>query len=122
METLTDEQILHDWVIRQIKLKYSRTYSEVKINCGEKKENEYKGHYPDVLFINYGQVTHIVEVETQNSINQERAEHWKGLSDLGAKLVVIVPKRSQKTAMELCWGNSLAGKVEIGTFDFLIDI
>lgn len=122
MEISTDEQILHDWVIRRIETKYSRIYSEIKVNYGDKRENEFKGYYPDALFINYGQVTQIVEVETTETVNEKRVEYWKELSELGAKLVVLVPGNIQKQAMELCWGKGLAGKVKIGTFDFQIDI
>jgi hypothetical protein len=31
----TDEQFLHDWVIRKVHEKYSRLYSEVRISPGE---------------------------------------------------------------------------------------
>lgn len=122
MESSTDEQILHDWIIRTLQDKYSRTYSEIRINIGEERGCEFKGYYPDVLFVNYGQVTQIVEVETPESVNAGRVKYWKELSELGVKLVVLVPRKSQKHAMELCWTNSLAAKVKIGTYDFQIEM
>lgn len=122
MGTSTDEQIVHDWVVRTLKERYSRIYSEVKINSQDDSVHEFKGHYPDALFINYGQVTQIVQVETHGTVNAERVTYWKKLSELGVKLVVLVPKKSQKNAMELCWTNGLAAKVKVGTYQFEIEM
>lgn len=122
MGTSTDEQILHDWVVRTLKERYSRIYSEIKINSRDDSVYEFKGHYPDALFINYGQVTQIVQVETHGTVNAERVAYWKELSELGVKLIVLVPKKSQKNAMELCWTNGLAAKVKIGTYQFEIEM
>lgn len=122
MEAINDEQVLHDWVVGHLKEKFSRIYSDIKINPGDTKDYEFSGYYPDVLFINYGQVTQIIEVETSSTVNQDRVDHWKELSGLGVKLVVLVPKNRHKNAMELCWSNGLAAKVKIGTYEFQIDM
>ena len=122
MEALTDEQFLHEWIIRNLVNRYSRIYSEIRINTIDDRSNEYKGFYPDALFINYGQVTQIVEVETESTINSDRVDYWKKLSGLGTKLVLLVPKENQKKAMELCWGNSLAASLKIATYDVQINI
>lgn len=122
MEASMDEKFLHDWVIRMLVKKYSRLYSEVNINPGDETNHEFNGFYPDVVFVNYGQVTQIVEVETEETITEERVSYWKEVSDQGAPLVVLVPKECQNQARDLCWKNGLAAKVKIGTFDVAINI
>ena len=117
MAVSTDEKFLHDWVVRMIEEKYSRLYSEVNINPGGEKSHEFNGFYPDVIFINYGQVVQIVEVETKNTVNEERVDYWKEVSDLGAQLVVLAPKDCQKELRDLCWNNGLSAKVKTGSFD-----
>jgi len=112
----TDEQFLHDWVIRKIKEKYGRLYKEVHINPGDEKNYEFKGKYPDAVFVNYGQVVMIVEVETAETVNEGEAEQWRELSELGVKLSIIVPKENQKKAREICWDKGLAAKVNITGF------
>ena len=56
-----NEQLLHDWVIERLKEKYSRMYKEIHVNPGNEKNFEFKGHYPDAVFVNYGQVILIVD-------------------------------------------------------------
>ena len=113
----TDNNFLHDWVIRAIVEKYSKLYTEININPGEEKNFEVNGSYPDAIFVNYGQVIQIVEVETVDTVNDDRLEHWKEFSELGAQLVVIVPKESEKKMRDLCWNSGLVTKVKIGSFD-----
>ena len=117
-----DEQLLHDWVIRKIKDKYSRLYKEVHTNPGDEKGFEFKGHYPDVVFVNYGQVVLIAEVETEETINQEEVEEWKQLSSLGVQLVLLVPKEMQSAARDICWKSGIAARVKIGFFDVMLNI
>lgn len=117
MEVSTDEKFLHDWVVRMLVDKYSRIYSQVSINPGEQKNHEFNGYFPDAIFINLGQVVQIIEVETKNTVNEERVSYWKEVSDLGAQLVVLAPKESQKELRDLCWNNGLSAKVKIGSFD-----
>ncbi len=122
MERSRDEQFLHDWVIGKIKEKYSRLYKEVHTNPGGEKGFELKGHYPDVVFVNYGQIVLVAEVETQETINEEEAEEWKDLSNLGAQLVLVVPKEMQNAAREICWKKGIAAKIKIGFFEVVLSI
>ena len=122
MSRSTDEQFLHDWVIRKVHEKYSRLYSEVHINPGEEINFDYKGKHPDIIIVNYGQVVQIVEVETRETINNERVPKWKDLSELGVKLTLMVPKELEGPARDICWKNGLAAKVNIGSFDVLLNI
>ncbi|MCL4243632.1 MAG: hypothetical protein KJ002_00630 [Candidatus Dadabacteria bacterium] len=122
MARSTDEQFLHDWVIRKIREKYGRLYSEVRINPGDEKTHEYKGKYPDAILVNYGQVVQIVEVETAETIEPGRISKWKELSELGVKLTLLVPKEQQNAARDLCWKNGLAAKVNLGSFEVNLNI
>ncbi len=117
-----DEQFLHDWVIQKIKQKYSRLYKEVHTNPGEEKNFEFKGCYPDVVFVNYGQTVLIAEVETQETINEEEVEEWRELSNLGTQLVLLVPKELQNAARDMCWKNGIASKVKIGFFEVVLSV
>ncbi len=121
MARSTDEQFLHDWVIRKVHEKYSRLYSEIRINPGRETNFDYKGKYPDIIIVNYGQVVQIVEVETRESINIERVPKWKELSELGVKFTLMVPKELEGHARDICWKNGLAAKVNLGGFDVLIN-
>lgn len=122
MARSVDEQFLHDWVIRMVKEKYSRLYSEVHVNPGEEKNYEYKGHYPDAVLVNYGQVVQIVEVETAETINPARAPKWKEMSGLGVKLTLLVPKERQPAARDICWKEGLSAKVNLGSFEVSLNI
>ncbi len=122
MERSRDEQFLHDWVIGKIKEKYSRLYKEVRTNPGKEKIFELKGQYPDVIFVNYGQIVLIAEVETQETIIEEEAEEWKELSNLGAQLALVVPKEMQNPARDICWKKGIAAKVKIGFFEVTLSI
>ncbi len=122
MADSTDRNFLHDWVIMTISEKYSRLYTEININPGEEQNFEFNGTYPDVVFINYEQVTQIIEVEMADNINEDRIEHWKKMSDLGAQLVILVPKGSEKKMRNISFDSGLAAKVKIGTFDVDIKI
>ncbi len=122
MARSADEQFLHDWVIRKVHEKYSRQYSKVHINPGEEKNYEFGGAYPDIIFENYGQIVQVVEVETKETINEERAKKWKSLSELGAKLHLLVPQNMQNAARDICWKSGLMAKVKIGSFDVNLNI
>jgi len=122
MADSTDRNFLHDWVIMTISEKYSRLYTKININPGEEQNFEFNGTYPDVVFINYEQVTQIIEVEMADNINEDRIEHWKKMSDLGAQLVILVPKESEKKMRNISFDSGLAAKVKIGTFDVDIKI
>ena len=122
MERTKDEQFLHDWVIRRIQAKHGRLYSDVHINPGDEKNFEHEGKYPDAVFVNYGQVVQIVEVETKETINEKRVQKWKELSELGVKLSLLVPKDMQGAARDICFDNGLAAKVNIGSFDVELKI
>ncbi len=117
-----DEQFLHDWVIRKIKEKNSRIYSEININPGDEQNYDLKGKYPDVVLVNHGQVVSVIEVDTKESVDEQSTGKWKALSELGVKLTLIVPKEEQKKARDLVWENGLVAKVDIKFFDVELNI
>ena len=117
-----DEQFLHDWVIRELKEKYSRIYKEVHINPGDEHNYEVRGYYPDAVCVNYGQVVMIIEVETKDTVNEQELAEWKEMSDLGVQLVLLVPKELLSSARDLCWKNGIAAKVKIGSFDVVLNV
>ncbi|MGI9554208.1 MAG: hypothetical protein ACR2NC_04715 [Thermodesulfobacteriota bacterium] len=122
MAQSTDNSYLHDWVIRSLTNKYAKMFTEINVNPGEEKNFEFNGKYPDAVFVNYGQVMQIVEVETSDTVNEERIEHWKEIADLGAQLVILVPKESEKIMRDISFNSGLAAKVKIGTFGVDIKI
>ncbi|MGQ0792923.1 MAG: hypothetical protein ACT4NX_02430 [Deltaproteobacteria bacterium] len=116
------EQVLHDWVVEKLRVKYSRLYREVHANPAEERNYEFGGHFPDLIFVNYGQTMLIAEVETEETINEGEAEEWKTLSALGVQLVLIVPKEMQNAARDICWKAGIAARVKIGFFDVSLSI
>ncbi len=117
-----DEQFLHDWVIRKIKEKNRRIYSEVNINPADEQNFDINGKYPDVVLVNHGQVVSVIEVDTKESVDEESTGKWKALSELGVKLTLIVPKEEQNKARDLVWKNGLGAKVDIKFFDVQLNI
>lgn len=117
-----DEQFLHDWVIRKIREKYGRIYSEVNINPGDEKNKDVKGLFPDVILVNHGQIVGIIEVETRETINEEFIGKWKNFSELSNKLTLLVPKELQNAARDLVWKNGLVAKVDIKFYDVQLNI
>ncbi|MGB7291844.1 MAG: hypothetical protein WBD99_06715 [Thermodesulfobacteriota bacterium] len=122
MDRTADEQFLHDWVIRKLQEKYSRIYKEVHINPGDEQNYEVKGHYPDAVCVNYGQIVMIIEVETKDTVNETELGQWKEMSQLGVQLVVLVPKELQVVARDICWKNAIVSKVKIGSFDVVLSV
>ena len=63
MNQKTKDDFLHDWVIEEIKKKYSKDYNEIKINTRDKKNNSISDNlYPDIIFGNYGEIVMIGEI------------------------------------------------------------
>ena len=117
-----DEQFLHDWVIRKIKEKNHRIYSEVNINPADEQNFDLEGKYPDVVLVNHGQVVNVIEVDTKETVSEDSTAKWKELSELGAKVTLLVPKEDQNKARDLVWKNGLVAKVDIKFFDVELNI
>ncbi len=118
---MDEERLIHDWLVRTLRTRLSREYREIKDNLGGEK-NEFKGCYPDLILGNHGMVLAVVVVETEHSINREKALQWKTLSEAGTKLILMVPKRTVKDVTGLLWEASIADRVSIGTYDITINM
>jgi len=118
---MKDEKLIHDWMISYLRDRLSRDYSDIKINL-DKEQNEFNGHYPDLILGNHGIVLAIMEVETAGTITPEQAENWKKLSGLGAKLILMVPKTAKPKILDLLWKQGIADKASVGSYDINISM
>ncbi len=64
----------------------------------------------------------IVEIETEGSITPEKARQWKAISNLGAKLTIVVPEKSKKSLMDILWSEGISQSVAIGSYDLKISM
>lgn len=119
---MKNEKLIHDWMVSYLKDRLSRDYDDVKINLGDERNNEFNGHYPDLIFRNHGMVLAIMEVETESSMTQEKANEWKTLAGLGAKLILMVPKASKAKVIDLLWKQRLADKASVGSYEISINM
>lgn len=118
---MKNEKLIHNWMVSYLKDRLSRDYNDVKVNI-EEKTNEFKGHYPDLILGNHGLVLALMEVETEGSITPEKADEWKVLSGLGAKLILMVPKTSKAKVVDLLWNKGMAGKVSVGSYEIAVSM
>ncbi len=118
---MQNEKLIHDWMVSFLRDKLSRDYNDVKINL-EATRNEFKGHHPDLILGNHGLVLALMEVETGGSITPEKADEWKTLSGLGAKLIVMVPKASKAKVVDLLWKKGMADKVSVGSYELTVSM
>jgi hypothetical protein len=118
---MKNEKLIHDWMVSYLKDRLSRDYNYVKINLEEEK-NEYKGQHPDLILGNHGMVLALMEVETDGSITAEKADAWKTLTGLGAKLILMVPKTSKAKVVELLWKKGMADKVSVGSYELSVSM
>ena len=117
------DDFLHDWVVQEIKKKYSKEYNEIKINTIDKKINAISNNlYPDIIFGNYGEIVMIGEVETVLEPLESIISHWKELQKTNISLIIFVPKDKLKEARDICWNNQLIERVKVSTFSVEIPI
>ncbi len=123
MNQKNKDDFLHDWVVQEIKKKYSKEYNEIKINTIDKKINTISDNlYPDIIFGNYGEIVMIGEVETALEPLESIISHWKELQKTNISLIIFVPKDKLKEARDICWNNQLIERVKVSTFSVEIPI
>jgi hypothetical protein len=110
---MQNEKLTHDLIVDHMKHKFSREYKEVKVNP--------QGS-PDIVLGNHGMALANVEVETESTINQEKAEEWKALAGQGLKLVLIIPKNMKVKVTELLWEKGIMDRVSVGSFEITINM
>jgi len=119
---MQNEKLIHDWMVSFLKDKLSRDYNDVRANSEAEKKNEFNGHYPDLILGSHGLVLAIMEVETEGSITPEKADEWKKISGLGAKLILMVPKTSRAKVIDLLWKKGLADKTSVGSYEIAVSM
>ena len=110
---MQNEKLVHDLIIDHLRHKFSREYLDVRINP--------QGS-PDIVLGNHGLVLANVEVETESTINMERADEWKALADSGVKLVLMVPKKIKAKVPELLWEKGIMDRVSVGSYEISINM
>lgn len=110
---MQNEKLTHDLIVEHMRNKFSRDYKEVKVNP--------QGN-PDITLGNHGMELANVEVETESTINQEKAEEWKALVAQGLKLILITPKNMKLKTTELLWEKGIMDRVSVGSYEITINM
>ena len=117
---MKQDAFFHDWLVTYLQGRLARDYKEIQANYQDNQQHEFNGHYPDLILANQGMVLAIMEVETEETINQEQAERWQEFAALGAKLILMVPNHMSPKVMDLVLQKGLAGKVGVGSYEISI--
>jgi hypothetical protein len=110
---MDNEKLMHDLIVDRLRGRYSREYSEIKVNP--------EGG-PDIVLASHGLTMAIVEVETDRSITSEKAARWKEMAHSGSRLIIMVPKASKVKALELLWKEGIADRVGVGSYEIVISM
>jgi hypothetical protein len=110
---MSDEKLVHDLIVDHLKQKFSREYKEIKINPDGN---------PDLVLMNHGLVLANVEVETESTVNSEKAGEWKVLTETGVKLFLMVPKHVKVRITDLLWDKGIMDKVSVGSYEIVINM
>lgn len=119
---MQDERLIHDWMVTHLRQRLSRDYKDIKTNLEGERKNEFKGFYPNLILGNHGIVLALMEVETEGTLTEEKAEEWKRLSGTGVKLILMIPKALRSKTLELLWKMGIADKVSVGTYEINISM
>ncbi|MEW6714181.1 MAG: hypothetical protein AB1306_03685 [Nitrospirota bacterium] len=117
---MQNEELIHDWMISHLAHRLSRDYTDIKTNFRDDRRNEFKGRYPDLILGNHGMVLAIMEVETENTVTPEKADEWKLLTGLGAKLIIMAPKALRAKTLDLLWKKGIADKASVGSYELSV--
>lgn len=109
----------HDNVIKAAETKFRQfrnlnysitTNPNQQHNLGIGKENPL---YPDIIIRNIlGEITSIIEVETEDSVTQTEAGiQWKEYANLGYPFYLLVTEKSAIEARIICLNNKIQAKV-----------
>jgi len=110
---MQNEKLVHDLIVEHLKRKLARDYKEVTVNPAGN---------PDMVLANHGLVLANLEVETDGTINQDKADEWKELAQPGIKLVLMVPKNSKARVTELLWQKGIMDKVSVGSYEIVVNM
>lgn len=108
MYRATEKTTLHDRIIQIVAAANTQKF-EVHTNPSSEKNwfinDGSEKYFPDVILRPKGssQSTIIVEVETDESVNEEHAvDQWKPYAKLGRKFYLLVPTASLGSAKTIC--------------------
>jgi hypothetical protein len=110
---MQNDKLVHDLIIDHLKRKLARDYNNVTLN----PEGD-----PDMVLSNHGLVLAHVEVETDSTINSEKADAWKELVQPGTKLILMVPKGAKAKVTELLWQKGIMDRVSVGSYEIVINM
>jgi hypothetical protein len=110
---MENEKLVHDLIVEHLKRKLSRDYKDVTVN---------PEGTPDMVLANHGLVLANLEVETDSTITQDKADEWKKLVQPGTKLVLMVPRNSKAKVTELLWQKGIMDKVSVGSYEIVINM
>lgn len=120
--TMGTDNVFHNWMVSYLANRLSRDYKEIRSNPIGEETEEYKGLYPDLILSNHGMVMALVEVETEDTIQEDRAEYWKELSGTGTKLILMVPDQSRAKVTDLLWKSGIMQNVSVGSYGLKISM
>jgi len=109
----TEKTTLHDRIIQIVASANNETF-EVHTNPSSNKnwfisEGEEK-YFPDVILLPKGasRSTIIIEVETDESVNEEHAgDQWEPYARLGRKFYLLVPSGCLSNAKTICYWKGI---------------
>lgn len=110
---MDNEKLMHDLIVDRLRGKFSKEYTEIKVNADGR---------PDIVLANHGLTVAAVEVETERSITPEKAAKWKVMADSGSRLILMVPKPAKVRVMELLWKEGIADRVGVGSYEIVISM
>jgi len=119
---MSADHIFHNWLVEYLRKKLERDYKEVRMNLAGQEKEEFGGVYPDLILGNHGMVMAIVEVETEDTITDERGDYWKDLSGTGTKLILMVPDQMKAKVTDLLWKNNLMQNVSVGSYGLKVSM
>lgn len=119
---MTEAKLIHDIIVNSLKKRLSKEFSDIKINLYGEKNYPYRDLYPDLLISAHGMVISAIEVETEETLSEQKVNDWKRLIDSGIKLTVVVPKTEKVRLTDMLWRNGLAGRIGIGTYEININL
>lgn len=106
----------HDVVIQVAANNLDRVRHRIYTNPNQQKNTHINGHYPDIIItpINENTVEFVIEIETEDSVNNNEATQWRIYSQLGGIFYLLVPLQSKTLAELICRQNNI--KARFGTY------
>jgi len=117
-------QALHDRIIQRAYDTLDKVNYRVYMNQGLNRNINVNGHYPDIIItrVNNNTAEFIIEVETNDTINQSEVNQWRIFSQLSRNFYLLVPAADRLRAGTLCLQMGVKAKFATYSFDNLGNI